>query len=365
MRITNSMLVTNLMKNLNTNLTRLDKLQNQMATGRKFPHISDDPIALIYSQAARNRIARLSHYQGSVGSAQDWLNQTEVGLMELQARVVDAYDLTVDAATDAKLDEDRVNISAPLKQIRDQYVDTLNTAYGNKFVFGGYNTPGEPSSPPFSNYKPFEVMDTGTGPELYYNGFNLSQFDGMTLANFNAMIGPPPNNAFGPPGLTMLELNRFLVLRGDILEFDVGPGIPMPVAMNGVQVALFTTTDPNGVVVVRNTFDVLQYLCDATEFGSASGFNVGDISDMIKPLQDSQNHLLTLTAEVGGRLRRLDMLEARYELDSMNYREMLSNAEDVDMADVLMNIKMAEAVYQASLSAGARVIQPTLMDFLR
>ena len=44
---------------------------------------------------------------------------------------------------------------------------------------------------------------------------------------------------------------------------------------------------------------------------------------------------------------------------------MRSDAEDVDMADVIMYLKMAEAVYQAALSAGARVIQPSLMDFLR
>ena len=44
---------------------------------------------------------------------------------------------------------------------------------------------------------------------------------------------------------------------------------------------------------------------------------------------------------------------------------MKSNAEDVDFAEVIMNQKMAEAVYQASLAAGARIIQPTLMDFLR
>ena len=35
------------------------------------------------------------------------------------------------------------------------------------------------------------------------------------------------------------------------------------------------------------------------------------------------------------------------------------------MAEVIMNLKMQENVYQASLSSGARIIQPTLLDFLR
>jgi flagellar hook-associated protein 3 FlgL len=58
-------------------------------------------------------------------------------------------------------------------------------------------------------------------------------------------------------------------------------------------------------------------------------------------------------------------LEIRYAQDEINYTQMMSDAEDVDFAEVIMNQKMAEAVYQAALSAGARVIQPTLMDFLR
>ena len=75
MRVTNSMLVNTLMRNVGNNLTRVSDLQNQMATGRKFANISDDPSALIYSQAARNRLARVSHYMQSVEMAQNWLTR--------------------------------------------------------------------------------------------------------------------------------------------------------------------------------------------------------------------------------------------------------------------------------------------------
>jgi flagellar hook-associated protein 3 FlgL len=135
----------------------------------------------------------------------------------------------------------------------------------------------------------------------------------------------------------------------------------MPVTMNGIELLFFTTTDKDGNTIVRNAFNVLEELYQNIETGQS----VGDISTAIKPLQDGQNHLLTKTAEIGGRIRRLDLLEARYEQDEINYKRMRSDSEDADMAEVIMNQKMAEAVYQAALSAGARIIQPTLMDFLR
>ena len=354
MRITNSMLVNNFMRNLNTNLTKMDKLQNQLATGRKFAHISDDPTALIYSQAARNKIARLSHYQRTIGSAKDWLTQSEFGVMELQKAISSANEATIDAATSVKTQADRINLAKVIAQYRDHFVDTLNTTFGDKYVFGGYNTPGEPADGFLTKgIKPFTVGDVGSEKHLFYNGFDLSQFDGMTLADFNDYIKSPA----GAP-----EQAAFQELFGDVLIFDVGPGISMPVTMNGIELVLFTTTRDDGVTIIRNAFNVLDELNNlCIDFEKP----IDELSKMLTPLQDAQNHLLTKTAEIGGRNRRLELLEARYEQDAINYESMKSDAEDVDMAEIIMFQKMAEAVYQAALSSGARIIQPTLMDFLR
>jgi flagellar hook-associated protein 3 FlgL len=43
----------------------------------------------------------------------------------------------------------------------------------------------------------------------------------------------------------------------------------------------------------------------------------------------------------------------------------MSENEDVDEAETIMNLKNEENVYRASLAGGARIIQPTLVDFLR
>ena len=206
MRVTNSMLVNNLMRNLNINLTKMDFLQNQLATGRKFASISDDPISLIYSQTARNKLARLSHYQTTIGSGQDWLSQAELGIMELQGTIQNAYEATVDAATSVKTQSDRQNLARVMAQFRDHFVDTLNTAFGDKYIFGGYNTPGEPAAGlKDTGTKAFTVQDylvtDAAGNQvldalgnplmkagLFYNGCNLSQFDGWTVAEYKALF---------------------------------------------------------------------------------------------------------------------------------------------------------------------------------
>jgi len=341
-RVTNMMLTNTLLSNLSMNLNRMDKLQNQLSSGRKYGHISDDPSALIYAQSARNKLARLSHYQGSVEAAQSWLTQAEAGVMELNKVVGAIYEelISTGGAKDIK---DKPNIAAAVEQLLDHYVDTLNTVYGDRFVFGGYNTPGDYAAPtPDSALKPFH-FDKDTG-YLWFNGENLSLIDGtMDPDAFKAYIED--------------------TFREDVVTFDVGPAIEMDVTIGGLDLIFFTTMDDSDPPqpVVRNMFNVLLDVYNAI----IDNEGTDELTKRISLVQDGQNHLLTKAAEIGGRQRRLELLEARYAQDDLNYEKMRSDAEDADMAEVIMFLKMAETVYQSALSAGARVIQPTLMDFLR
>jgi flagellar hook-associated protein 3 FlgL len=387
-RVTNSMLKNTLLSNLGMNLTRMDKLQNQMSTGRKFGEISDDPASLVFGQAARNKIVRLTQFHDSVGTARNWLTQAESGIMELQKVIGNVYEELVSAGG-VKTPDDKRILSMAVEQLQNHYVDTLNTAFGDRFVFSGYNTPGDFAENRETVIKPFTLEyhprpATATGdpdrvgrlePQLFFNGFNISQFDGWTTAKFNADLDDPSLTADEATALATLRN-----LMGDVKSLDVGPGVTMPITMNGIDVVFYTARAQDGTPIVRNTFDMLHEV-----YRSISGYpeqieNIAagipamgqsepkftdDLTLLIKLVQDSQNHLLTKTAEIGGRQRRLDLLEARYDTDLLNYEQMRSDAEDADMAEVIMNLKMAEVVYQAALSAGARIIQPSLMDFLR
>jgi len=375
----------------------MDKLQNQLSSGRKYGHISDDPSALIYGQAARNKLARLSHYQGAVESAQAWLTQAEAGTMEVNKVIGAIYEELVSAGG-AKTESDKQNLAMVIKELQDHYLDTLNTSFGDRFVFGGYNTPGDWSvgNPP--EVRPFtieQVLNTATGsmqPQLLFNGFNISQFDKMDSKAFNDLFrkidlsglndaaaadailnDPDAAAALTASGVSIDDAIIMNRLINDVITFDVGPGISMPVTQNGIDLVFFVTRDrddPVGSPIMRNTFDLLQevYVAingDANAIPPILPLGTDELTKLIGQVQESQNHILTRTAEIGGRQRRLELLEARYSQDNINYERMRSDAEDADMAEVIMFLKMAETVYQAALSAGARVIQPTLMDFLR
>ena len=68
---------------------------------------------------------------------------------------------------------------------------------------------------------------------------------------------------------------------------------------------------------------------------------------------------------LGSRMIRLNLIEERLEYDRVNYTDLMSENENVNLLEVLMYLSSAEAVYNASLQAGARRIQVSLADFVR
>lgn len=75
--------------------------------------------------------------------------------------------------------------------------------------------------------------------------------------------------------------------------------------------------------------------------------------------------LLSARSEIGAKVNRIDMTMNRLVGSEASYTKVLSDTEDADTAEVIIRLKEQENVYNATLAAGARIIQPTLVDFLR
>jgi flagellar hook-associated protein 3 FlgL len=70
-------------------------------------------------------------------------------------------------------------------------------------------------------------------------------------------------------------------------------------------------------------------------------------------------------AGLGGKKNRSELLAERYSATEVSLRDLLSANEEADMPKVISQLTLSTSVYQASLAASARIIQPSLMDFLK
>ena len=96
----------------------------------------------------------------------------------------------------------------------------------------------------------------------------------------------------------------------------------------------------------------------------AGGDNASITSDTLARLDEHLENFLSLRAKMGAKQNRLQAAKTKNEAETLNMTALLSKTEDIDVAEKVMEFSMMENVYQASLATGARILQPSLLDYL-
>ena len=82
-------------------------------------------------------------------------------------------------------------------------------------------------------------------------------------------------------------------------------------------------------------------------------------------LDEVMNVMMSAIADVGARSARLDR-EAQITVDhGLALESRLGEVENIDLPNTIMKLQMQQTAYEAALSATAKAITPTLMDYLR
>jgi len=86
---------------------------------------------------------------------------------------------------------------------------------------------------------------------------------------------------------------------------------------------------------------------------------------LLGTLSNAIDHLLNARASVGARSIRLESTLNRLDDLEISFTKLLSEVEDADITKLATELATQENNYKASLMASARIIQPSLLDFLR
>ena len=86
---------------------------------------------------------------------------------------------------------------------------------------------------------------------------------------------------------------------------------------------------------------------------------------LLQNLDDSIQQLLNYRATVGARAIRLDTTDNRLLDIEVSFTTMLSGVEDADITKLVTDLSTQENAYKAALMATAKIIQPSLLDFIR
>ena len=147
--------------------------------------------------------------------------------------------------------------------------------------------------------------------------------------------------------------------QGDqgLVARTIAPSVTVQVNRPGPQV--FGTEDA-GDPMNGNVFQMLHALADALEAGDLDTARSG-----IEAIDAATKRIETAQVEMGARAKQLEEVHARNEQVAIDLKFALSEVEDTDMVEAIIALQAQEMAYQGALAVTAKVVQPTLLDFLR
>ena len=137
---------------------------------------------------------------------------------------------------------------------------------------------------------------------------------------------------------------------GQSVDRTIAPGVKVKVNVDG----------PN--LFGNSSSGLLKQLADISEHLKN---DPSSLSGDLAALDASFNKINDALSDVGARYNRVESMQARAEDAMTTMRSGLSEVEDIDLPKTVMDLQMQQVSYQAALSVTAKVIQPSLADFLR
>lgn len=141
MRITNKMLSSNMLNNINRNKQYISIYGDQYQTGQKIQRPSQDPVVAVRSLKYRSDMAELTQYlEKNIPDARAWMDVSEGALDEINNLLTEMNGYCVQGSNDIWELEERDKILANLEQYMEQIYSQGNTDYAGRYVFTGYRT---------------------------------------------------------------------------------------------------------------------------------------------------------------------------------------------------------------------------------
>jgi len=122
--------------------------------------------------------------------------------------------------------------------------------------------------------------------------------------------------------------------------------------------------DADGAAIFGTGTDSVFALLDDISADLRSTDPTVVVAARLAALDSHLTGVIAANAEVGARQARIETASASLVKLTGSLEAQRVELEDADLATVILDLKLQEVAYQSALSVTARVIQPTLMDFL-
>lgn len=427
MRVTNKMLANSFLSDMKTNLQNMKTLQQQMTSGKEIRRPSDDPFKAARAMQLNTDINANKQYKENITDTINWLDTTDTALGQVGDVLQRVRELLVSAGNASYGQDEKKAIKDEINEKMGELTQILNTNFDGKYLFGGTRGTTKPVDTRNSiiaansntqggtvtavnaskngisenisikigavdasgNVQTLSVVSpsgvTVTGPVTNSDGskFSLSIGSGKVDVTIGKSLNnqtddvisltPGNNNEIvynKRDGGVLDSSDQQLNMIKQKLSVEISQGVTMEYNVTAADVLQFNNESGVSINLINVLKDITNHLDGNVE--NASGALEADSAAATKKLtnEDLQNvtdaisNLLRIRSEVGSKQNRMDSAKDKNEDENLNMTEILSNTEDIDITEKTMEYATMQTVYVASLQTSAKVLQPTLLDYL-
>lgn len=353
MRVTNKMLSTNFLRDMRNNLGNMRDLQSQLTSGKEIRRPSDNPFKVARSMQLYSDIGANKQYNENIKDTLNWLDTTDTALEKAGNTLQRVRELLVSAGNAAYGEGEKRAIKDEINQKVGELAQILNTNFDGRYIFGG--TKG--------TSKPVEALEDDKGnTRIVYKAKdgNYLNEDGEKLLIENGKLKANPDGSLAKdssvtPGDAQKYKDEFKHLSEDLVV-EISQGVTMEYNVASRDIMEFSQGK-----------DLMELLSDITS--NLSSTNPDDIKELtgenLDDITKAIDNLLKLRSEVGAKQNRMEAAKDQNSEENFNLTDILSKTEDIDFTEKIMEYSMMQTVYIASLQTSAKVIQPSLLDYLR
>lgn len=304
MRVSSNVTYNDFIKNLNRNAVKVQKTLNQLSSLKEVSQSSDNPLLVSKIMNLNVALGQNATYAQEIKDSISW-SDTQDGALSSVGESMARIRTLIQASGTATAGKDEIIANKnEIQQEMRSLVDSLNTNFDGRYVFSGQAT----------DKIPFEVVETnGEVTGIKYNG------------SANSM---PREIADGVTIDLVTDGSKMMEVDGDTLT---------------------------------GFFEDVMTALNTGEDGDKEALS----GDLMARLDKFSGNFVDNRTRIGAVANRLKAAQGRNETEKLSLTQSLSDRQDVDIAEKYMEYQNQMLAYQTTMAMGTKIMQTTILDYVR
>jgi len=369
-------------------------LQEQAYTGSQLNRPSDDPSSAYKVLSLNSQQRSLHNYMDTIDESMNVFEVSSVAINDMSSAVTQVKVLLTQVVSGTYDEDGREMLAEQVNNFLEQAVSIVNTQHLGQYVFGGSDSNTQPYQVTRTDGQITDVTYSGSSLDrqievapgvtttTYFAGDSIFQSDDrqppVFIGDTGAKVGSGTSNIKGDAWLTVTNDGTNYKLSID----DNATTVTVPLAGDLTNIAV-TDADGNvlyvdaselsstGVEMVNvpgtyNIFDTLITVRDLLK-------NTRSLSDaqlvqargsLTTSLDEVKKHFSEKLTMIGSKIGFVNDLKDSLENISFNTEDQITALQEVDIAQVAIDISRRQSLYEMSLAVSAKLMSLSLLDFI-